>query len=214
MRPIRSFLLSAILAATIACAANDTAYLERYEKARAAWLARDKAGALELLAELQKSHPGRPEANLLAGKIHFFDGNFSLARERFETAASGNSLDAWKWLARSLVMQKEHARAWDVLKKAVAASAEDIELLLLMGRLQEEQGNLALALELYARVLAGRNFVAEAAINLARIHGAAGMQAEAEKDLRTAHALVEEASPLKAQLAVLIDTLAPKAAPE
>jgi tetratricopeptide (TPR) repeat protein len=110
--------------------------LELYVEARALYAERRFDQALALLERNQAASPGFSGNSLLIGKIHFFREQYAQAQQVWERTLARNPhhLDTRKWLARLHLLRREPGPAYAVLSPGFADSAEDPELLILLGK--------------------------------------------------------------------------------
>jgi len=172
--------------------------VERYLEARGLYSEERLGEALEILLENQRTDPAFSENSYLIGKIHFFSGDYVEARETWESTLKRNPhhLDTCKWLVRLHLLEGRAPAAERLVVRALADSAEDPELLILLGKSRRAQNDLAGAIECYrkAQVLSER--LAEASLELAELYRAFGMSERAAEELERAACLLPEQSGL------------------
>ena len=172
--------------------------LQRYLEGRRLYNEQRFDEALHVLRDNHRRDPGFSGNSYLIGKIYFFSEDYAQARSYWETTLRGNPhhLDARKWLARLHLLEERPEAAEALIVTALADSAEDPELLTLLGKARRARGDLAGAIESYtkARVLAER--LAEASLELAELYREFGMPERAAAELERAAALLPEGSSL------------------
>jgi tetratricopeptide (TPR) repeat protein len=172
--------------------------LQRYLLARSLYSEQRLAEALQVLLDEHGRAPAFAASSFLAGKIRFFQQDYDQARLFWEQTLAHNPghLDTSKWLARLLLLQGEVEEAERLVAAALYSSAEDPELLILMGRIRRSRHDLAGAIEFYRKAQLFSERLAEASLELAELYYGFGLRDRAEQELSRAQALLSEGSSL------------------
>jgi tetratricopeptide (TPR) repeat protein len=183
--------------------------LELYVEARALYAERRFDQALALLERNQAASPGFSGNSLLIGKIHFFREQYAQAQQVWEQTLARNPhhLDTRKWLARLHLLRREPGPAYAVLSPGFADSAEDPELLILLGKTLRQQGDLAAAIEALTKAQAFAERASESYLELAEIYHGLGLTDRAREQLERAGSLLAEDSELSASIALRLTRL-------
>ncbi|MBN1834381.1 MAG: tetratricopeptide repeat protein, partial [Spirochaetales bacterium] len=143
--------------------------VQRYVEGRRLYSEARLEEALAVLLENQRRDPDFSENSHLIGKIHFFRGDYARAREAWDSTLERNPhhLDSRKWLARLHLLEGRPEVSEALVVAGLADSAEDPELLILLGKSRRAQDDLAGALECYRKAQTLAERVVEASLELA-----------------------------------------------
>ena len=205
-----SLVLSAALAAAASCVRGQPPFgrvarrparqesVARYVEARRLYSEERLEEALRVLLENHRLDPDFSENSHLIGKIYFFREDYAQAREAWESTLERNPhhLDTRKWLARLDLMEGRPEAAEALMAPALSDSAEDPELLILLGRSRRAQADLAGAIECYCKAQVLSERLVEATLELAELYREMGLSERAAGELRRAAALLPESSGL------------------
>lgn len=183
--------------------------LERYLAARALYAESRFDQALSLLEDNEPAAAGFAANSFLIGKIHFFREDYDQAQRTWERTLQTHPhhLDTRKWLVRLHLLREQPAQAGQVLTPAFADSAEDPELLILLGRVLRQKGELAGAIEALSKAQVFAERSAEACLELAEIYHGIGLADREREQLQRAGSLLAQDGALSASIAARLDRL-------
>jgi tetratricopeptide (TPR) repeat protein len=164
------------------------AALRTFADAQAAWARGDSSAALLQAEDAASRSPHFAAAIFLAGKIRFFAGERLKAEAawRRALAAAPAHLDSRKWLARLYFLEGRLEQAEALAAEGLSLSAEDPDLLILMGRLKRTRGDASAALEYLTRARDLSDRCAEAGLELADLYRGFGLSSRARMELMRA----------------------------
>lgn len=166
--------------------------MEVYLRARSLYEQGDLSGARALLESRTMAH--LPAATVLLGRTLYFLGREAEAAETLEPLIreAPNHVDAAKWLARSYLALGRPEESRQVVIGALSTSAEDAELLLLMGQSARDLGETQTAVEYYTKATTLSARLAVGHVELADIYRAAGIANKAAHHARRARSILGE----------------------
>jgi len=192
-----------------AVAPPSTETLDHYLAARELYAERRFDQALALLERNQTGARRFPSNGLLIGKIHFFREDYARAQQAWERTLEDNPhhLDTRKWLVRLHLLRQQPELARRVLAPGFGDSAEDPELLLLLGKALRQQGELAASIEALSKSQLFAERSAEASLELAEIYHAIGLSDRVREQLERAGSLLAHDEELYASIALRLRRL-------
>jgi tetratricopeptide (TPR) repeat protein len=186
--------------------------LQRYYTARKYYSEQRLDDALKLLLENHRSAPEFCANSYLIAKIYYFNKDLAQAERfwRHTLKVNPHHLDTRKWLARMYLQQDRIEEAENMITPGLAISAEDPELLILLGKVKRRNQDLAGAIELYLKSQAFVERLCEASIDLAEIYYSFGLTDRAEEELKKALSLLGEDSSISPSLYAALERLEQK----
>jgi len=176
--------------------------MELYHEGRA-------SEAFDVFESVHRADPSFIPAIFAAGKAAFINASYTEAESLFLEVLElePRHIDTQKWLSRLLIISGRTAEAETYLKAALEISAEDPELLMLLGQAKQKSGDIEAALSLYRWAEALTERFAELSVCLAGLYTAHGLYAEARSELERTHPFIAEGDPLFDEIRRLETTL-------
>ncbi|MCX7957750.1 MAG: tetratricopeptide repeat protein [Deltaproteobacteria bacterium] len=144
---------------------------------------KDEKSALEVLNEMLKNSPDKSEAYLRIGNIYLNRRNIKQAIESFINALRINpaNRDAAVMLSVAFELEEKYDNAIEVLKKAQKYVSDDIEIILLIGKLYLRKEDFISARLFFNYALRNSPDTVSASVAIANIYSQEGYYSEAEK---------------------------------
>lgn len=165
--------------------------------------------AFDVFESVIQADPSFIPAVFAAGKAAFINASYTEAESLFLQVLElePRHIDTRKWLSRLLIISGRAAEAETYIKAALEISAEDPELLMLLGQAKQKSGDIEAALSLYRWAEALTERFAELSVCLAGLYTAHGLYAEARSELERTHPYITEGDPLFDEIRRLETTL-------
>ena len=172
----------------LSCAESNEKLLSELKTANAQYIRGESGKSLATLSEIEKHDPDFTPALFLSGKIHFMQGNYQAAREKWEKILrkKPHHINTGKWLIRLCILEENHEYADKLLMQFLEISPEDPDLLFLGGRLKKSEKKYLEAIEFYEKGFLFEDRLIEAHIDMAEIFSMFGIREKAVMHLEKA----------------------------
>ncbi len=148
---------------------------------------KDEKSALDVLSEMLKNSKDKSEAYLRMGNIYLNRRNIRLALESFTGALRINpaNRDAAVMLSVTYELEEKYDNAIEILKKAQKYVSDDLEIILLIGKLYLRKEDFASAKLFFDYALRNSPDTVSVSIAIAGTYSQEGYYAESEKIYRS-----------------------------
>jgi predicted Zn-dependent protease len=179
--------------------------LASYVKAKGAYQGGDLAGAETVLAPLVSRGKVFPQAEILLGKVYYFQDRLPESEALFRRLLSRSPRhnEAEIWLVRTSLQQGKRGEAQARLEELLSRDPGDPRLLSLLGTILQEDGDVKGALELYQRASVFGEELAKVHLESARLYYQFDLPEKALRELAACTALMTEGSLLREPVARL-----------
>ncbi|MCE9598405.1 MAG: hypothetical protein K8S54_10595 [Spirochaetia bacterium] len=191
----RSIYFAMAVLAISSCGSNKTEVEKKFAEANKLFEGQNTPQALKLYREIVETDPQHTGAQVMVGRILYYDRKFVEAEKLLAqtTSKHSDSIDALFWLARvQSVIPGKKEEAMKNLETLLQRDGSRVDALVLKGMLHEEKKEVSQAIVAYRAATQTEQEIGQAYFRLASIYSAAGLDDMKRKALVRAALLAPE----------------------
>lgn len=178
----------------------DAEDVKEFAKANNLYRKRELDAALKIFQELAEKKD-LPSAYLMAGKVHYYQNNFSKALKYFKESLEKQecNLDSKYWIVRAMAKMEKNSfpKQKEILEEILTQDAYHLDARILLAGLYEKQGKLDKALFHYEAAMQQISKLAVVSLRLGRIYQKAQFPDKAKNYYQLAQILRPQDKSLK-----------------